>query len=88
MPSSIPDKFGIDPQAGFEIELNHRQRQAWPVIVRNGVISRGDYQAAVGESISVRTAQYDLHDFVAKGLLKKTGSGPASRYIIEQSYVL
>lgn len=88
LPSSIPTNFGVGPQVGFETELNHRQRKAWPVIIRNGVISRGDYQIAVGEAISVRTAQYDLHDFVAKGLLKKTGSGPASRYLIEQSYVL
>jgi DNA-binding NtrC family response regulator len=88
MPSSQPADFGIKPQVDVEMELNHRQRKAWPVIVRNGVISRGEYQAAVGDAISVRTAQYDLHDFVAKGLLKKTGSGPASRYAIEQSYVI
>ncbi len=83
-PSSIPDNFNIDSQVGFEIELNQRQRKAWPVIIRNGVISRGDYQAAVGGAISVRTAQYDLHDFVSKGLLKKTGSGPSSRYCVEK----
>ncbi len=68
--------------------LNHRQRRAWNVIARNGAITRSEYQAAVGEVISVRTAQYDLHDFVAKGLLKKTGRGPSSRYLVTQSYVI
>jgi len=68
--------------------LNHRQRKAWSVIARNGAITRSEYQAAVGEVISVRTAQYDLHDFVAKGLLKKTGRGPSSRYLVTQSYVI
>lgn len=81
-PSSIPANFSIDHQEGFQINLNHRQSKAWPIVVKNGGISRGEYQAAVGEAISVRTAQYDLHDFVAKGLLKKTGSGPASRYLV------
>ena len=88
MPSSLPTNFGIEDQVDVEMELNHRQRKAWPVIIKNGVISRGEYQMAVGDAISVRTAQYDLHDFVAKGLLKKSGSGPASRYLVEQSYVL
>jgi DNA-binding NtrC family response regulator len=69
-------------------EMNPRQRKAWAIIARNGVISRAEYQAAVGESISVRTAQYDLHDFVAKGLLKKSGRGPSSRYLVAQSYVI
>ncbi len=85
MPSSQPANFGIEPQMDVEMELNHRQRKAWPVIIKNGVISRGEYQVAVGDAISIRTAQYDLHDFVAKGLLKKSGSGPASRYLVEQS---
>jgi transcriptional regulator with AAA-type ATPase domain len=68
-----------------EVELNPRQRKAWPAITRNGLISRGEYQMAVGDAISVRTAQYDLHDLVAKGLLKKTGRGPSSRYVLTQS---
>jgi predicted HTH transcriptional regulator len=58
------------------------------MIARNGVVSRGEYQEAVGDNISVRTAQYDLHDLVAKGLLKKSGNGPASRYLVEQSNVV
>lgn len=76
------------PVENLETDLNPRQSKAWPVISRNGVISRGEYQVAVGGGISVRTAQYDLHDLVAKGLLKKSGSGPASRYLVVQSYVV
>ncbi len=64
------------------VELNPRQRKAWPTISSKGVISRGEYQAAVGGAISVRTAQYDLHDLVAKKILKKTGRGPSSRYVV------
>jgi DNA-binding NtrC family response regulator len=68
--------------------LNSRQRKAWPVISRNGIISRSEYQDAVGEPISVRTAQYDLQDMVTKGMLKKSGRGPSSRYLVAQSYVI
>jgi DNA-binding NtrC family response regulator len=79
---------GSDQEQQAQQELNPRQRKAWVVIARNGAISRSEYQAAVGEAISVRTAQYDLHDLVAKGLLKKTGRGPSSRYLVTQSYVV
>jgi DNA-binding NtrC family response regulator len=69
-------------------ELNARQRKAWRTIARNGEITRSEYQAAVGGNISVRTAQYDLQDMVARGLLKKSGRGPSSRYLLAQSYVV
>jgi len=88
VPGNGSSNFNNDLQAELQVELNTRQRKAWPMVVRNGVITRGEYQAAVGDNISVRTAQYDLHDLVAKGLLKKSGSGPASRYLVEQSYVV
>jgi len=65
--------------------LNHRQRKAWSAIVRNGMITRNEYQEVVGEAISVRTAQYDLHDLATKGLLKKFGRGPSSRYLVSRS---
>lgn len=86
--SSGNEQAGDGHEQQLYQELNPRQRKAWAVIARNGVISRTEYQAAVGESISVRTAQYDLHDFVAKGLLKKSGRGPSSRYMISQPYVI
>jgi transcriptional regulator with GAF, ATPase, and Fis domain len=71
-----------------QAELNARQRKAWKTIARNGEITRSEYQMAVGGNISVRTAQYDLHDMVNKGLLKKSGRGPSSRYLLTQSYVI
>lgn len=77
-----------DGHADLRADLNPRQRKVWAMIARNGDITRGEYQAAVGGAISVRTAQYDLHDLVAKGLLKKSGSGPSSRYLVDQPYVI
>jgi len=62
--------------------LNPRQIKAWPSIAANGGTNRALYESAVGEEISVRTAQYDLQDLVNKGLLKKTGKGPSSRYVV------
>ena len=62
--------------------LNPRQLKAWPAIHRNGGTNRAQYQEAVGENISVRTAQYDLQDLAARGLLKKAGKGPSSRYVL------
>ncbi|ADW18989.1 Sigma 54 interacting domain protein [Desulfobulbus propionicus DSM 2032] len=70
---------------GVPPELNIRQRKAWPLIVKNGVISRSEYQKVVGDAVSVRTAQYDLHDLVDKGLMKKSGRGPSSKYLLATS---
>jgi len=63
-------------------ELNARQRKAWPTILKNGGTNRAQYQEAVGEEVSIRTAQYDLQELVSRGLLKKTGRGPSSRYVL------
>ena len=81
-PAAVPPAKEGREEGTMPEGLNPRQRSAWPVIVREGGISRGAYQDAVGEAISVRTAQYDLRDLVAKGLLQKTGRGPASRYVV------
>lgn len=64
--------------------LNARQQRAWPHILAAGGTNRATYQEIVEESISVRTAQYDLQDLVKKGLLLKKGRGPASRYVLAQ----
>ncbi len=67
--------------AGKNVEgLNERQQTVWPLIVQQGSISRGEYQEALENTISVRTAQYDLYDFVRRGLLVKSGRGPSCRY--------
>ena len=81
-PAAVPPAKEGREEGTMPEGLNPRQRSAWPVIVREGGISRGAYQDAVDEAISVRTAQYDLRDLVAKGLLQKTGRGPASRYVV------
>lgn len=62
--------------------LNPRQRVAWPYIVAEGGTNRASYQRVVGSAISVRTAQYDLQDLVAKELLIKEGRGPSLRYVL------
>lgn len=82
------DGPGLPDQSNGLAAFNARQHKAWNTIARNGEITRSEYQEAVGEDISVRTAQYDLHDLVSKGLLKKSGRGPSSRYLLAQSYVL
>lgn len=85
----VPNETATNTQkSSVSEELNPRQLKAWPRIAKAGVITRSDYQEAVGESISVRTAQYDLHDLVDKGLLKKSGRGPSSRYLLIQPVVL
>ncbi|MEW6079205.1 MAG: sigma 54-interacting transcriptional regulator [Thermodesulfobacteriota bacterium] len=69
--------------AGFQngIPLNERQKRVYPYILSRGTITRSEYQAQAGGSISSRTAIYDLQDLVQKGLLKKEGLGPATRYL-------
>lgn len=86
-PGAPPEGYLADfrDSDGLSMMLNPRQRRAWTTITRNGVVTRSEYQAAVGEMISVRTAQYDLRDLVAKGLLKKSGRGPSSRYMVVSS---
>lgn len=63
-------------------QLNQRQRKAWAAIITAGGTNRAQYQEAIAEEISVRTAQYDLQDLVNKGLLIKIGRGPSSHYTI------
>lgn len=64
--------------------LNERQLAVWPLVLRQGSISRSEYQQALNHSISIRTAQYDLYDFVSRGLLVKSGRGPSCRYRLTQ----
>ncbi len=47
-----------------------------------GSFSRLDYQNAVGAGISQRTAQYDLQALVKRGVLRKSGRGPATLYML------
>ena len=70
----VPLPLKID---GIPQNLNVRQKTAFPFIIRKGEITRSEYQAAVGNNLPSRTALYDLGDLVKRGLLKKTGRGPA-----------
>jgi predicted HTH transcriptional regulator len=69
---------------GPVVELNHRQRKAWPEIVAQGRITRSQYQEIIGGNLPTRTAIYDLQDLVNKGVLKKTGKGPATHYVLTE----
>ncbi len=89
LPSGAPDmtpdaqsRKTRPPAVSAPAGLNPRQIKAWPAIFKSGGTNRAQYQEAVGEDISVRTAQYDLQDLVFRGLLKKAGKGPSSRYVL------
>jgi transcriptional regulator with GAF, ATPase, and Fis domain len=74
----IPNRDIVIPTDSFK--LNRRQQIAFPTILQKGSISRLEYQRLIGEDIPVRTAQYDLQDLVKRGVLIKSGNGPATRY--------
>ncbi len=64
-----------------DISMNNRQKKAFEYILTQKIITRTQYQSVVGGNISARTAIYDLQDLVKKGVLKKEGNGPATRYL-------
>lgn len=78
----MPTTHAQEVPSVIPANLNTRQQKAWPAIVAANGTNRALYQSAIGEEISVRTAQYDLQDMVNKGLLSKSGKGPSSRYLI------
>lgn len=80
--SSTLSENAFYPVVPPNIPMNNRQQKAYPIILKKGIISRSEYQEIVGNKISIRTATYDLQDLVNKGLLRKTGKGPATRYEI------
>ena len=67
------------------IELNERQKKVFPILLRQGEISRSEYQKAVGNGLPTRTAVYDLQDLARRGIVVMTGRGPATRYKLIQS---
>ena len=84
---SVPLPSNAHPGGPEEpgIDLNHRQRKAWSAIRDQGRITRSRYQEIIGGNLPTRTAIYDLQDLVSKGLLKKTGSGPATHYVLAET---
>lgn len=69
------------PKDAFAL-MNERQKRGYAVVVKNGEINRSEYQLAVGGDLPSRTAIYDLQDLVKKGLLRKIGKGPATKYLV------
>jgi DNA-binding NtrC family response regulator len=78
----LPAAAPPDETDGPAIDLNQRQRKAWAAIMAQGRITRSRYQEIIGGNLPTRTAIYDLQDLVSKGVLKKTGSGPATHYVL------
>ena len=72
------------PQEG-PIGLNQRQRKGYALLQRNGEISRSEYEELFPEGISARSALYDLQELVKRGLARKQGRGPATRYVLSRN---
>lgn len=70
--------------AAAALDINERQRKALQILLERGHLTRAEYQEALGGGIAPRTALSDLQDLVTKGLVKKTGRGPATRYKLLQ----
>jgi DNA-binding NtrC family response regulator len=66
----------------FDAPLSGRQRKALRGLLDRPTFSRQDYQDAGGSDVPQRTAQHDLQDLVARGIVTKEGKGPATRYRI------
>ena len=66
------------------VDLNPRQQKALTAIRSQGRITRSQYQEVIGGNLPTRTAIYDLQDLVSKGILKKTGKGPATHYVLSE----
>lgn len=77
-----------DDNSRLERLLNERQIKVWPLILSSRSISRSEYQsfleAEFGVGLPLRTAQYDLQDFVRKGVLLRVGGGPSTRYMVSK----
>jgi DNA-binding NtrC family response regulator len=77
-PRVVPIRHTEDLPPG----LNARQRKTFPIILQKQKITRSEYQYIVGNNLPSRTALYDLSDLVKRGILEKTGRGPATRYYV------
>jgi DNA-binding NtrC family response regulator len=75
------------PVAGQTFQLTSRQQKVYRYLIEKGSITRLEYQALVGGNLASRTAVYDLHDLVRKGVLNKEGKGPATRYLLRRPVV-
>jgi len=84
--SAVPGGGKNKPEPTAESTLepggNRRFQVALRLAREQGSFTRLDYQRAVGAEISQRTAQYDLQVLVKGGMLRKTGRGPATQYLL------
>jgi len=83
-PASFPVPSAVSVKATeagqrADVRLNSRQRKAVAVLGATDAFGRSDYQRAAG-GVPPRTAVNDLNDLVRKGLLRRIGKGPATRY--------
>ena len=65
-------------------DLNRRQLLACRHVQEYGSISSKDLLGLLDGGISKRTASYDIQDLVNRGLLIRTGRGPATRYVMPE----
>ncbi|WP_243545374.1 sigma 54-interacting transcriptional regulator [Pseudodesulfovibrio tunisiensis] len=70
----------------FHEEMNPRQKSAWSELIAKPSFSRKDYQEAVGGGLPSRTAIYDIQNLMEKGMLTKSGKGPATRYSVRDDF--
>lgn len=68
----------IEDQKLHKLDLNDRQKKTIEFIRKHGEISRKQYVDLVG--ISIRQANRDLNDLVAKKVIVPLGSGRSLRY--------
>ena len=78
-PPPMPLPAADEPDPALDAPLTGRQRRALRALLDREAFSRQDYQEA-GDDIPQRTAQHDLQDLVSRGILKKDGRVPATRY--------
>lgn len=62
------------------LDLKERQKRAVAHIEKDGRITRAEYE--IFYAVSERTSNRELNDLVNKKLLKKTGKGPETHYIL------
>ena len=61
-------------------ELTAEELKGWTFLTTLTSASQGEYAAHMG--VTPRTAQRHLAHFVELGLVKRTGRGPATEYLV------
>jgi DNA-binding NtrC family response regulator len=79
-PLRQPAQHPPEPAGDEAFELSQRQREALGRILERRSISRKEYQQIIGNDLPARTANYDLNDFMQKGILIREGQGASTRY--------